>query len=136
MTNMGKKRELRTHWQRACKLILAKEDVLTVNRALELALFMDAKLDVVDHRAVLARRPWRGALMNRRPNALVIASLMVPTVVVALMANCALAAEMPKYFQLHGAPIATPSRTIGALIISKARTARTITVLSRSLPRG
>jgi hypothetical protein len=27
-------------------LILAKEDVLTVSRALELALFMDAKLDV------------------------------------------------------------------------------------------
>jgi hypothetical protein len=46
MTNMGKQRELRTHWQRACKLILAKEDVLTVSRALELALFMDAKLDV------------------------------------------------------------------------------------------
>jgi hypothetical protein len=39
-------RERRTHWQRACKLILAKEDVLTVSRALELALFMDAKLDV------------------------------------------------------------------------------------------
>jgi hypothetical protein len=37
---MGKKRELRTHWQ------LAKEDVLTVSRAFELALFMDAKLDV------------------------------------------------------------------------------------------
>jgi hypothetical protein len=32
--------------QRACKLILAKEDVLTVSRALELALFIDAKLDV------------------------------------------------------------------------------------------
>jgi hypothetical protein len=46
MTNMGKKRELRDHWQRVCKLILAKEDVLTVGRALELALFMDAKLDV------------------------------------------------------------------------------------------
>jgi hypothetical protein len=43
---MGKKRELLNHWQRACKLILAKEDVLTVSRALELALFMDAKLDV------------------------------------------------------------------------------------------
>jgi hypothetical protein len=28
------------------KLVLAKEDVLTVSRALELALFMDAKLDV------------------------------------------------------------------------------------------
>jgi hypothetical protein len=46
MTGMDKKRELRSHWQRACKLILAKADVLTVSRALELALFMDAKLDV------------------------------------------------------------------------------------------
>jgi hypothetical protein len=46
MTGVGKQRELRSHWQRACKLILAKEDVLTVSRALELALFMDAKLDV------------------------------------------------------------------------------------------
>jgi hypothetical protein len=43
MTSMGKRRELRTHWQRVCKLIFAKEDVLTVSRALELALFMDAK---------------------------------------------------------------------------------------------
>jgi hypothetical protein len=46
MTGMDKKRELRTHWQRVCKLILAKEDALTVSRALELALFMDAKLDL------------------------------------------------------------------------------------------
>jgi hypothetical protein len=46
MTAMGKQRELRHHWQRAAKLILAKEDVLTVSRALELALFYDAKLDV------------------------------------------------------------------------------------------
>jgi hypothetical protein len=46
MTGMDKKRELRSHWQRACKLILAKEDVVAVSRALELALFMDAKLDV------------------------------------------------------------------------------------------
>jgi hypothetical protein len=44
MTGIGKQRELRTRWQRACKLILAKEDVLTVSKALELALFMDAKL--------------------------------------------------------------------------------------------
>jgi hypothetical protein len=35
MTSMDKKRGLRQHWQRACKLILAKEDVLTVNRALK-----------------------------------------------------------------------------------------------------
>jgi hypothetical protein len=43
---MGKQRELRTHWQRVRKLILAKTDVQTASRALELALFMDAKLDV------------------------------------------------------------------------------------------
>jgi hypothetical protein len=30
MTGMGQKRELRTQWQRVCKLILAKKDVLTV----------------------------------------------------------------------------------------------------------
>jgi hypothetical protein len=46
MTAMGKQRELRQHWQRAAKLIPAKADVMEVSRALELALFMDAKLDV------------------------------------------------------------------------------------------
>jgi hypothetical protein len=46
MTGMGKKRELLSHWQRVAKLVLAKEDVLTVSRALELAPFMDAKLEV------------------------------------------------------------------------------------------
>ncbi len=46
MTALGRQRELRQHWQRACKLILAKADVVDVSRALELALFMDAKLDV------------------------------------------------------------------------------------------
>jgi hypothetical protein len=46
MTGMGKRRELLTHWQRVCKSILTKEDVLPVSRALELAVFMDAKLDV------------------------------------------------------------------------------------------
>jgi hypothetical protein len=46
MTSTGTKRELRTHWQRVAGLILAKEHVLTVSRALEPALFIDAKLDV------------------------------------------------------------------------------------------
>jgi hypothetical protein len=32
MTGMGKRRELRDHWQRVCKLILTKEGVLTVSR--------------------------------------------------------------------------------------------------------
>jgi hypothetical protein len=44
MTGIGKKRELLSHWQRVAKLVLAKDDVLTVSRALELALFYDAKL--------------------------------------------------------------------------------------------
>jgi len=35
MTAMDKKRELRQHWQRAAKLILAKADVMTVSRSLE-----------------------------------------------------------------------------------------------------
>jgi hypothetical protein len=46
ITAMGRKRELRSQWQRVAKLILAQNDVVTVSRALELALFMDAKLDV------------------------------------------------------------------------------------------
>jgi hypothetical protein len=46
MTAMDKKRELLQRWQLVAKLILAKEDVPTVSRALELALFMGAKLDV------------------------------------------------------------------------------------------
>ena len=46
MTAMDKQRELRQRWQRVAKLILAKENVLTVSRALELARFVDAKLDV------------------------------------------------------------------------------------------
>jgi hypothetical protein len=46
MTSIGKQRERRHHWQRTCKLILAKADVKTVSWALELALFMDAKLEV------------------------------------------------------------------------------------------
>ena len=36
-TGICKQRELRQHWQRACKLILAKADVAAVSRALELA---------------------------------------------------------------------------------------------------
>ena len=46
MTDMDKKRELRSQWQRVAKLILAEADVTAVSRTLELALFMDAKLDV------------------------------------------------------------------------------------------
>jgi hypothetical protein len=44
MTGMGKKRETRQQWQQAAKLILAQADVVAVSRALELALFYDARL--------------------------------------------------------------------------------------------
>jgi len=37
---------VRSQWQRVAKLVLGNADVATVSRALELALFMDAKLDV------------------------------------------------------------------------------------------
>ena len=46
MTATGEQREARQHWQRAAKLILSKADVMSVSRSLELALFMDANLDV------------------------------------------------------------------------------------------
>jgi hypothetical protein len=38
MSSIGKKRELLNHWQRVAKFTLAKEDVLTMIKALELAL--------------------------------------------------------------------------------------------------
>jgi hypothetical protein len=60
MTAMDKQRELRQRWQRVAKLILAKENVLTVSRALELALFMDAKLDVANISALSKRLIARG----------------------------------------------------------------------------
>ena len=41
---IGQAVDYMNHWQRVAKLVLAKEDVLTVSRALELALFMDTKL--------------------------------------------------------------------------------------------
>jgi hypothetical protein len=46
MTSIGKKREMLNPWQPVAMPILAKEDVLTVSRALELALFYGAELDV------------------------------------------------------------------------------------------
>ena len=38
--------DLQTRWQRVAGLILEEADVAAVSRQLELALFMDAKLDV------------------------------------------------------------------------------------------
>jgi len=46
MLGLSKSRELRSQWQRAAELLLGEADVAALSRALELALFDDAKLDV------------------------------------------------------------------------------------------
>jgi hypothetical protein len=43
---LSKDRELRSQWQRAAELLLAEADVGALSKAVELALFYDAKLDV------------------------------------------------------------------------------------------
>ena len=46
MLGLSKQRELQTRWLRVAGLILEEADIGAVSRQLELALFMDAKLDV------------------------------------------------------------------------------------------
>ena len=46
MLGLSKQRELQTRWQRVAGLILEEADIGAVSRQLELAPFMDAKLDV------------------------------------------------------------------------------------------
>ena len=67
MTGMGKQRELRSHWQRVCKLILAKTDVVAVSRALELALAPRSRMALARFRRktaqVTAHSPARGSAL-------------------------------------------------------------------------
>jgi hypothetical protein len=46
MLALPKDREHRSQWQRAAELLLDGADVAAFSKALELALFMDAKVDV------------------------------------------------------------------------------------------
>ena len=46
MLALPKDRERRTQWRRAAELLLAEADVGALSKAVELALFYDAKLDV------------------------------------------------------------------------------------------
>jgi hypothetical protein len=46
MLGLSKDRELRSQWQRAAELLLAEADVGALSKAVELALFYDAKLGV------------------------------------------------------------------------------------------
>jgi hypothetical protein len=44
MLGLSKDRELCPRWQRACELLLAEAEVAALSKAVELALFYDAKL--------------------------------------------------------------------------------------------
>jgi hypothetical protein len=59
MLALPKKREQRTHWQHACRLLLQQAGVAALTRQVHLALFMDGKLDVgaFEHMSS-ARRHW------------------------------------------------------------------------------
>src|SRR5262249_58602563 len=46
MLGLSKARELRAAWQRACELLLAEADIAELSKAVELALFYDARLGV------------------------------------------------------------------------------------------
>ena len=46
MLALSKDRERRAQWQRAAELLLAQADVAELTRAVDLALFYDAKVDV------------------------------------------------------------------------------------------
>jgi hypothetical protein len=48
MVSLLKRRELRGQWQRACELLLTEADVAELTKALELALFYDSKLDLME----------------------------------------------------------------------------------------
>jgi hypothetical protein len=46
MLGLSKDRERSSRWQRAAELLLGEADVAALSKAVELALFYDAKLDV------------------------------------------------------------------------------------------
>jgi hypothetical protein len=47
MLGLSPDREMRQQWQRACELLLGEADVGALSKQIELALFYDAKLDLV-----------------------------------------------------------------------------------------
>ena len=55
MLALPKQRETRTQWQRAAELLLGEASVADFSKAVELALFYDAKLDVSNERGAWTR---------------------------------------------------------------------------------
>jgi hypothetical protein len=56
---LTKKRELRAHWQHACRLLLQEAGVAALTQQVQLALFMDGQLDAGAFERMSSARRWR-----------------------------------------------------------------------------
>ena len=66
MLALPKRRETAAQWQRAAELLLAQADAAEVSRAVDLALFYDAKLDVSKVPAKCGRHMDKDYLVLKR----------------------------------------------------------------------
>ena len=61
MLALPKTRDLRTHWQQASRLFLDEAGVATLTRQVQVALFLDGRLDAEEFKRMSGARRWRGA---------------------------------------------------------------------------
>jgi len=59
MMVLPKKREHRAHWQHACRLLLQQVGAAALTRQVQVALFMDGKLDAGAFEHMSSARRWR-----------------------------------------------------------------------------
>jgi hypothetical protein len=59
MLALPKNRELRAHWQHASRLFMEEASVAAVTRQVQLALFIDGRLDVGEFARMSDARRWR-----------------------------------------------------------------------------
>jgi hypothetical protein len=59
MLALPKKREVRPHWQHACRLLLQEAGVAALTRQVQLALFREGKLDAGAFEHMSSARRWR-----------------------------------------------------------------------------
>src|SRR6266699_1298099 len=56
---LPKNRERRAHWQQACRLLLQEAGAAVLTRQVQVALFMDGKLDAGAFEHMSSARRWR-----------------------------------------------------------------------------
>jgi hypothetical protein len=61
MLALPKTRELRPHWQQASRLFLDEAGVAKVTQQVQLALFLDGRLDAKAFKSISGARRWRDA---------------------------------------------------------------------------